>query len=224
MSVVQACAHAQTAIERARPLFGPAPEPTTPAGGSGAIGGAAQAARTAEKLTAGLSGALITQHQSFVDQSTPVTIRSPTPTRFTAATCASRSRAFMPSTTSCTASWCTHPSPTGSAPSKKPNAAAGWASPTPGPTIDDKTDPNRKCRQVVSSNSVTSPAARPLITPYSCVVPWPWTHVAVRLLPPRWPQASRAARSAASSARRADPPPSPARSSATPCRRLRPRW
>ena len=69
MSVAQACAEAEDAIQRARSLFAAAPEPAAPADGDGAINVAAQSTTAAAKLTGGLSGAMVAEHKSFVDQS-----------------------------------------------------------------------------------------------------------------------------------------------------------
>jgi hypothetical protein len=68
MSVAQACAEAQAAIERARSLFAATPEPAA-SNGVGAITGAAQSNSAAGHLTGEQSGELIDQHRSFVDQS-----------------------------------------------------------------------------------------------------------------------------------------------------------
>ena len=72
MSVAQACPEAEDAIQRARSLFAATPEPAAPAApadGDGAINVAAQSTTAAAKLTGGLSGAMVAEHKSFVDQS-----------------------------------------------------------------------------------------------------------------------------------------------------------
>jgi hypothetical protein len=69
-SLVQACAEAQAAIGRARSLFASAPETGSPAASLVAtMTGAAQTTTTAGELTGGLSGALVDQHQIFVERS-----------------------------------------------------------------------------------------------------------------------------------------------------------
>jgi hypothetical protein len=67
---MQACAEVQAAIDRAQSLFAADPEPSTAAAtAAGAITGAGQTNTAAGQLTGGLSGALIAEHKSFVDQS-----------------------------------------------------------------------------------------------------------------------------------------------------------
>ena len=69
VSLVQACAEAQAAIERMRSLFASAPEPGSAAANSAAtMTGAAQTTTTAGKLTGRLSGALVDEHHIFVEQ------------------------------------------------------------------------------------------------------------------------------------------------------------
>jgi Domain of unknown function (DUF4226) len=70
MSVVQACAKVEAAMGHARSLFAAEPEPSTAAAATAAaLTGAAQTNTATGQLTAGLSGALITEHKSFADQS-----------------------------------------------------------------------------------------------------------------------------------------------------------
>lgn len=69
VSLTQACAEAQAAIERMRSLFGSAAGPDSAAANSAAtLTGAAEAASTAGKLTGRLSGALVDVHHIFVEQ------------------------------------------------------------------------------------------------------------------------------------------------------------
>jgi hypothetical protein len=70
MSLVQECAEVEALIERARSLFSAEPEPATAAtNGAGAMTGAARSNGAASQLTGDLSGALIAQHKTFVEQS-----------------------------------------------------------------------------------------------------------------------------------------------------------
>jgi hypothetical protein len=73
MSVVQACAEAEAAIQRARSLFASQPEPpaTGAANAAGAVQNAAQTTTTAGQATSDMSGAFITTHKAFVDESAP---------------------------------------------------------------------------------------------------------------------------------------------------------
>jgi hypothetical protein len=72
MSVVQACAETGAAIQRARSLFASEPEPAAAAtNAAGAVETATQSATTAGQTTSDMSGAFITTHKTFVDESAP---------------------------------------------------------------------------------------------------------------------------------------------------------
>jgi hypothetical protein len=72
MSVVQACAETEAAIQRARSLFASEPEPPAAAANAAdAVQGAAQSTTTAGQATSDMSGAFITTHETFVDESAP---------------------------------------------------------------------------------------------------------------------------------------------------------
>ena len=70
MSVVQACAETEAAIQRARSLFASEPEPAAGAlNGGSTVQTAAQSTTTAGQITSDLSGAFIATHKAFVEQS-----------------------------------------------------------------------------------------------------------------------------------------------------------
>ena len=72
MSVVQACAETEAAIQRARSLFASEPEPAAGAlNGGSTVQTAAQSTTTAGQITSDLSGAFIATHKAFVEQSAP---------------------------------------------------------------------------------------------------------------------------------------------------------
>ena len=68
MTIEQAAAEAQAVVDRARSLFGPSPEPITPAGEP--LESAAESTAGVGQRAAGLSGALIDQHNGFVGEQT----------------------------------------------------------------------------------------------------------------------------------------------------------
>jgi hypothetical protein len=71
MSVVQACAETEAAIQRARSLFAPNPSRPRALNGGSTVQTAAQSTTTAGRITSDLSGAFIATHQAFVEQSAP---------------------------------------------------------------------------------------------------------------------------------------------------------
>ena len=72
MSVVQACAETEAAIQRARALFASEPEPAAgAANAAGAVQNAAQSTTAAGQTTTDMSGGFIDAHKMFVDESAP---------------------------------------------------------------------------------------------------------------------------------------------------------
>ena len=72
MSVVQACAETEAAIQRARALFASEPEPAAgAANAAGAVQNAAQSTTAAGQTTTDMSGGFIDAHKMFVDASAP---------------------------------------------------------------------------------------------------------------------------------------------------------
>jgi hypothetical protein len=72
MSVLQACAEAEAAIQRARSLFASEPEPPAEALDAGSsVQTAAQSTATAGQATSDMSGEFIATHKAFVEQSAP---------------------------------------------------------------------------------------------------------------------------------------------------------
>jgi hypothetical protein len=72
MSVVQARAETEAAIQRARSGFASEPEPAGAAtNAAGAVETATQSTATAGQTTSDMSGAFITTHKTFVDESAP---------------------------------------------------------------------------------------------------------------------------------------------------------
>jgi len=72
MSVVQACAETEAAIQRARALFASEPEPAAgAANAAGAVQNAAQSTTAAGQTTTDMSGGFIDAHTMFVDESAP---------------------------------------------------------------------------------------------------------------------------------------------------------
>ena len=81
MSVVQACAETEAAIQRARALFASEPEPAAgAANAAGAVQNAAQSTTAAGQTTTDMSGGFIDAHTMFVDESAPKLSVPPKPT------------------------------------------------------------------------------------------------------------------------------------------------